>query len=232
MDRDAAEPGIAVECTAVRFAYPGSRAFALEIPRFEADRGALTALIGPSGSGKSTLLDLLAGRLVPISGRISIAGEPISTLPAHRRRRFRLTRIGDIAQTLALVGHLTALENILLVAIVAGVRPLPVERARTLAAQLGVEPLLRRRPQKLSQGERQRIAICRALLLEPELLLCDEPTGNLDPSRSRATTELLIRAARERGVAVVMSTHDHSLLDLADRVYDAADFRPCGGTDG
>ena len=174
------------------------------------------------------MLDLIAGRLVPDSGRIAISGTDIASMNRAQSRRFRLMRIGMVAQTLALVAHLTAMENILLAAMVAGVRPLPRGHANALAERLGVSHLLSRRPGRLSQGERQRIAICRALLLKPDVLLCDEPTGNLDPDRSRGIVGMLVEAAAKDGTTVLLTTHDHSLLDLAHLVIDMADLREPG----
>ncbi|MEM8756976.1 MAG: ABC transporter ATP-binding protein [Planctomycetota bacterium] len=220
MADDRAIPVLAAD--ALRYRHRGNDRFELRLDRFELCAGELGACIGPSGSGKSTLLDLIAGRLVATGGSVRVAGTDPGRLNAAARRRFRLTRIGLMPQTLALIDHLTALENIMLVATVAGVRPVPVARAKAVAQRLGIQSLLRRRPPRLSQGERQRVALARALLLRPPLILCDEPTGNLDPERSRDAVELMRTAAAEHDAAVLMTTHDHGLLDAADRVVDLA----------
>lgn len=218
-----------VELTGVRFRHQrsdaGSPAFELVIDELRLRPGEVAACIGPSGSGKTTMLDVIAGINRPESGRVVVGGHDLAGLDHIQRRGVRLREIGLVFQTLALVEYLTAYENIML--------PYFVEpglnrdrkaagRAKELAERLEISHLLKRRPRRLSQGERQRVAICRALVTSPRVLLCDEPTGNLDPARKERTIDLLLEAGRSSGAAVLMATHDHSLLPRFDTVIDMA----------
>lgn len=217
-----------IELDRVRFTHgaaPGGPAFTLHIDQLRIAPGEVVACIGPSGSGKTTLLDLIAGIHAPESGTIRVAGHDLGTLDPAQRRKVRLREIGLVFQTLALVEYLTALENILLPTFVEPALNAGSKadlRARALAEQLEIAPLLGRRPRRLSQGERQRVAICRALVASPRVLLCDEPTGNLDPARKDRTIDLLLEAGRTSGAAVLMATHDHSLLSRFDTIIDMA----------
>lgn len=206
----------------VRFAYaPG--AFELRVPEFRLRRGERVALIGPSGSGKTTLADLASGLLVADEGEVRLAGRALGALSETERRALRSRSVGFVFQRFELIEYLSALDNLLLPFHLN--RSLPFGerergRARELARAVGVEHVLGRRPARLSQGERQRIALCRALVNEPDLVLADEPTGNLDPSSADAALELLTREVEVRGAALLVITHDHDLLARFDRVVD------------
>ncbi len=217
-----------IEVEDLLFTYE-SDGFTLRVPDLAVEDGAKVAFIGPSGSGKTTLFHLLAGILVPHSGRISVAGREVSGLPDAERRRFRIGTIGMIFQDFELLDHLTVRENILLpyyvnraLTLDGGVH----ERVEELARALGIGSYLRRRPAALSHGERQRAAICRALVTEPALVLADEPTGNLDPRNTDVILDLVFRLVEKRGTTFLMVTHDHSLLDRFDRTIDFMDFLP------
>ncbi|MEM7310718.1 MAG: ATP-binding cassette domain-containing protein [Planctomycetota bacterium] len=219
-----------VELEGVRFAYGdgvGEGGFRLEVDALVVERGARVACIGPSGTGKTTLVDLIGGVRVPDAGRISVEGREVSALGEDERRAWRLARVGMVFQEFELLEYLTALDNVLLPYHLGAGRPDAAARARAerLAERAGVAHLLRRLPARLSQGERQRIAVCRALVTEPALLLCDEGTGNLDPETAGATLELLFEQAREAGATVFFVTHDHGLLDRFDRVVDMRALR-------
>jgi len=195
--------------------------FILNVPAWEVRSGAHTACIGPSGCGKTTLLRLMTGILEPTSGSIELLGRKLPSLTTAQRRSLRLNEVGMVFQQLALLEHLCALDNILLPRLLGqGVTRSDRERAHELAAATGIEHTLRRKPAKLSQGERQRVAICRALVAAPRLIVCDEPTGNLDPTRSRSVVELLVSEADRLGSTVVLVTHDAGLLDVFDHVLD------------
>lgn len=197
--------------------------FGLSIPRLAIAAGSRVALAGPSGCGKSTLLNLLAGVVTPGDGLVEVGGVELSSLGDADRRAFRIERIGLVFQEFELIEYLNVEENILLpFSLHAGLRPTGDRRdvVRTLVDSLGIAALLQRRIDRLSQGERQRVAICRALVTEPGLILADEPTGNVDPSQSREILDLLLEHVAERGATLIMATHDHGLLDRFDRVID------------
>ncbi len=213
----------------LRFVYPGPDAFALDHDLVEINAGQHAACIGPSGCGKTTLLRLLIGVLAPASGRVVLDGREISSMREPDRRRARIASVGMVFQSFALLDYLSALDNILLPYRVSAVLRLDDEardRARRLAADLGIDHLLARRPRRLSQGECQRVAIARALVTQPRLIACDEPTGNLDPDRSRSTLDLLLREAERTQATVLMVTHDHTLLDRFDQVIDMGGPHP------
>lgn len=209
-----------IEFTHANLAQEGAP-FTLRIDELDIDAGSVVACIGPSGSGKSTMLDLISGIHAPAAGQLTVAGHAMHALDAEARRSVRLKEIGLVFQNLALVEYLTAYENILLTIFIDSTSVGDLKkRAQELAETLDIAHLLRRRPNRLSQGERQRVAICRALVTNPKVLLCDEPTGNLDPERSARTIDLLLSAGSASGAAVVMATHDHTLLNRFDKVVD------------
>ncbi|MDA3963386.1 MAG: ATP-binding cassette domain-containing protein [Planctomycetota bacterium] len=202
------------------FARPGG--FRIQIPELRIPAGQQVAIIGPSGCGKTTLLHLLAGILVPQLGVVSVADTRISQLSDAARRAFRLCSIGLVFQEFELLEHLTVLDNALL-PLQLGAPGTEAElkpRAITLLNELGLGDDLQRHPQSLSQGERQRLAVCRALLLKPPLLLADEPTGNLDPDLASDILDLVLAQARSQGAALVVVTHDHGQLNRFDLVID------------
>lgn len=177
------------------------------------DKGESVALIGPSGSGKSTLLHLLGTLDPPTSGQIAIAGEAPLTLPEPQLARFRNQHIGFVFQNHHLLPQYSALENALIPALA-----FPQADRRTRAGDLlravGLEKRLHHRPAELSGGECQRVAVARALLNQPGLLLCDEPTGSLDRQTAATVADLLFALHRAECAALVIATHD---LDLAAR---------------
>ncbi len=201
--------------------------FRLRIADLQVERGATVAMVGPSGTGKTTLLDLIAGYRVPDAGRVTVQGEEISHLQDKERRAFRIRNIGLVFQAFELIEHLSVLDNILLpyritpsLQLNEGVR----ERAARLAREVGIGDKLRRNAKRLSQGERQRVAVCRALLPEPALLLCDEPTGNLDPDNKQHVMDILFDYVTGNGTTLVVVTHDHDLLPRFGRVIDFKAF--------
>ena len=210
-----------------------SASFRLEVERLSIRGGESLACIGPSGSGKTTLLQVVAGLHVPHRGRVRTAGVDLGGLGDAERRRLRRTSIGFVFQEFELLDYLDALDNILAPFwIGSGPGAEDRDRARELAAELGLGSLLHRRPGRLSQGERQRIAIARALVTQPKLLLCDEPTGNLDPATTSETLELILGQAAGRGAAVMLVTHDHSLLGRFDASIDLGSTRRVRATSG
>ncbi|HIA26639.1 MAG TPA: ABC transporter ATP-binding protein [Planctomycetes bacterium] len=203
----------ALSLRGVRFRHPGQRD-ALQIDRIDIAGGTRAAVVGPSGCGKTTLLNLIGGILSPETGSIEIGGVPLESLDDARRRRFRLEAIGFVFQEFELLEHLDVRENILLPLSLRSVSPdAAVEmRLLELADRCGIADKLARGPRRLSHGERQRVAICRALLPGPKLLLADEPTGSLDPKTGGEVLEMMFSEAKRAGATVLVVTHDRSLL--------------------
>jgi len=215
-----------IEIRDLDFRY-GEGDFALRVLELVVERGERVALIGPSGSGKTTLLHLIAGIALPRAGRIATDGVALPDLDDAARREFRIRRIGLVFQEFELLEYLSVLDNVLLpyrIHPALRLDPAARERARALADRLGIGDKLGRRPDSLSQGERQRAAVCRALVVDPPLLLADEPTGNLDPATKLRVLDLLFDVARERDATLVTVTHDHELLPRFDRVLDFKQF--------
>lgn len=221
-----------IRCEQVRFAYPRD-AFELEIPLLEVASGETVALVGPSGCGKTTLMNLISGVLTPDAGSITVDGLRIDRMPLPERQGFRLRRIGLVPQNFELLDYLNVAENILLPFRLGVASPPGVivgERCRDLAARAGIESHLGKFPDQLSQGERQRAALCRGLVTSPLILLADEPTGNLDPGNQDRIVSLLLEEARRLGATVLMITHDPVLLPRFDRVVDVLALRKGGAT--
>lgn len=215
-----------IDVSNLAFRYQDSD-FTLRVERLEIGQGETVAVVGPSGSGKTTLLNLLAGVMLPDTGQVSIAGQAIHRLDDGARRDFRISRLGMVFQNFELLDYLSVLDNILLpLRIGRGmqVNAVAKERASELACQVGIGDKLRRHPDQLSQGERQRVAVSRALLLQPRLLLADEPTGNLDPSNKMLVLDLLLDYADRSGASLVTVTHDRELLPRFARVVDISEL--------
>lgn len=176
-------------------------------------RGRLVGVTGASGSGKSTLMNLLGGLDTPSSGSIRVAGRSLSELSKRDLALYRRNTIGMIFQSFNLVNAYTALENVAFPLLFAGVAKRPRrERAVELLNVVGLEARKDHRPTELSGGEQQRVAIARALVNEPQILLADEPTGNLDSKTSRQIVEILAELNRRRGLTIVMISHEQDLL--------------------
>lgn len=183
---------------------------------FEVKPGQSLALVGASGSGKSTLLGLLAGLDLASQGDIAIAGQSLSELDEEQRAVLRARHIGFVFQSFLLLPTLTALENVMLPAELQG-RSHNRERALALLEQVGLGQRTRHFPGQLSGGEQQRVAIARAFMTEPDILLADEPTGNLDHGTGAQIIELLFRLNREHGTTLVIVTHDDALAGRCER---------------
>lgn len=187
------------------------------------DAGSYTAVMGPSGSGKSTLLNLIGALDTPTDGEVVVAGENVGELSETDRAALRGTQIGFIFQTFNLMPRLTAVENVALPLMFAEWEASRrTERAQTLLSRVGLGDRLDHLPQELSGGQRQRVAIARALASDPDLILADEPTGNVD-TETGAEIMSLLREANDRGNAIMLVTHERRIAEHADRIVNLRD---------
>jgi putative ABC transport system ATP-binding protein len=201
-----------IQIESLRFQYL-SGDFHLGIADFKVASGEKVAVIGPSGSGKTTMLNLIAGILIPETGDVTVDGIHVNALSDAKRRDFRITNVGFVFQDFELLDYLSVLDNIL--------HPYRI----TGALGLGLGDKLNRNITQLSQGEKQRAAICRALMARPKVILADEATGNLDPRNKGHILDALFESVEAHGASLVAVTHDHDLLPRFDRVIDFQDFR-------
>ena len=206
----------------VRFGY-GDGGVELRVDGLEVGEGERVAVVGPSGSGKTTLLGLMGGVLVPDEGVVSVDGVEVSGMRDGARRRFRAARVGFVFQEFELLEYLSVGENIVLPYRLGDGGRLDDaarERGAGLAERVGLGEKLGRSVGTLSRGERQRVAICRAMVREPGVILADEPTSSLDEGSSGAVMDLMMGLIEERGATLVMLTHDRGVLGRFDRVVD------------
>ncbi len=214
---------IAIQQLAFHYAHS---TFTLRVPDFSVGAGEKVALVGPSGSGKTTLLHLIAGILRPDAGTITVGECQPAQLGDAGRRAFRIATLGLVFQDFQLLEFLDVLENILLpyrinpaLNLTSQVR----ERALQLVRETGLDHRLRHRPGRLSQGEKQRTALCRALITQPRYVLADEPTGNLDPAAKNRVLEVLFEQCARTQASLLMVTHDYGLLGRFDRAIHLAE---------
>jgi len=186
--------------------------------------GEYCSIMGPSGSGKSTLFNMIGGLDKPTDGDVTIHGIRMSRLSRVDQARLRNKCIGYIFQTYNLVPVMTALQNVALPMLLGGV---DVDQANEKSAELltdvGLEHRLHHRPDELSGGQQQRVAIARSFANDPDIILADEPTGNLDTKTGQEVIDRLARMSRDRGVTIISATHDHKMLAVSDRVVSIAD---------
>jgi ABC-type lipoprotein export system ATPase subunit len=188
------------------------------------DKGECVAIMGPSGSGKSTLMHILGALDRPSEGVVSFDGRSIANENSEGLADIRGKRIGFVFQTFSLMPTLSALDNVDLAMLFQRVpRPKRRERAVKLLELVGLEDRMKHLPTELSGGEQQRVAIARALANEPQILLADEPTGNLDSKSGRQIMQLLQGLSQERGMTVILVTHDPKIADYADRTIRILD---------
>ena len=199
---------------------------ALDHVSFDVQPGEFVAVMGPSGCGKSTLLHLVAGLDRPTEGCVLIAGQNLPELDDRQATRLRRQKIGLVFQFFNLIPVLSAVENVALPITLDGVKP-PEARARAAnwLSKIGIADRLAHRPDQLSGGQQQRVAIARALVAEPEIILADEPTGNLDTRAGEEVALLLQQASKEWGRAIIMVTHDPRIAAYAERIIFLKDGR-------
>ena len=210
---------IRLEHVSMVYQLGAERVQALRDAHLHVPEGSFEAIMGPSGSGKTTLIQLLAGLLTPTEGNVIISGQNLRHLDDHRISEFRNRTIGFVFQFFNLPGYYTALDNVALPLVFAGVPEAERrERARVLLSEFGLAERLLHNPDQLSGGEAQRVAIARALINNPKIILADEPTGNLDRETGTHVLELLQRINQERGVTVLLVTHDEKAAAYAQRI--------------
>lgn len=186
--------------------------------------GEAAAIMGPSGSGKSTFLYLLGALDRPTAGTITLNGTDVGALPDKQAAAFRGENIGFVFQDHALLPQCTVLENVLVPTLIAGEGPYKV-RAKNLLERVGLSHRLEHFPSQLSGGEKQRVAIARALIREPKLILCDEPTGNLDHASAKAVADLLLELQPLRNAILIVVTHSAELAQRFSRRFELQDRR-------
>ena len=207
--------GVAVEVTGRRL---------LDAVELTVPAGESVAVVGPSGVGKTSLLNCIAGIAAPASGCVLVNGVELSAMPTQRRAAFRLWHMGLVFQFGELLPELTVAENVALPSRLRGMsREAAADRAMPILARCGLVDRADAHPDELSGGQQQLVGIARALAHEPVLVLADEPTGMLDETSTVRVADLLIRAARELGAAMVIVTHDRNVASRADRVFAVAD---------
>jgi putative ABC transport system ATP-binding protein len=202
----------------LKFSYPEDD-FTLKVDDLYILEHQSIALTGPSGCGKSTFMKLLSAELVATEGSIDLFDQTLNKLTDSQRQTLRLSGIGMVLQDSALLDYLSLKDNICLPARLQGLK---TDNARfdELTQACGIAKLLSKKPAHISEGEKQRASICRALLTKPRIILADEPTSSLDPKNSAIITELLIKQCKESDATLVMITHDNAQLAMFDRVID------------
>ena len=210
----------------VKFSYPGSN-FIFSINKLDIADGEKVAVTAPSGYGKTTFLNLISCILTPKEGNIIIEDEIVNNFNDSKKRAFRISNIGFIFQDFELIEYLDLKDNIAFSYLINPALKLNEDiekKVIELAERFGLNDKLNRNVIKLSQGEKQRVAICRAILSSPTILLADEPTGNLDPENKENTVNELIEYSNNNNAILIMVTHDFSLLEKFDRTINLGDF--------
>ncbi|HUA28358.1 MAG TPA: ABC transporter ATP-binding protein [Streptosporangiaceae bacterium] len=221
---EAAPELVAVSDVTRTFGHGDTAVHALRGVRFTIREGELVAVRGRSGSGKTTLLNIVGGLDAPTEGTVRIAGREITAMSERERLLLRRSTVGFIFQSFGLIPTLTAAENVGIPLRITGTpRRDREERVRMLLSVVGLEDHAAQRPTELSGGEQQRVAIARALAARPDLLIADEPTGQLDSETGRQIMRLLLTVVRSEGITALVATHDAGLVDLADDVLTLED---------
>ena len=191
---------------------------------FSIEKGQFCAIVGTSGSGKSTLLNMLAGLEKPTAGEIIIAGEHIENKTENQLVKFRREHIGFIFQAYNLMGTMNAVENVALPLTFRGVpKAERTRRAKKMIHLVGLDKYWDHKPNQMSGGQQQRVGVARALVLKPDIIFADEPTGNLDSNTSNEIMELMKTVVRERHNTLIMVTHDNNLASIADKIIRIVD---------
>ena len=226
VEKSPSGPGVAVVLRHVSKQYrtAAGDVAALQNVSWTVQAGGAVAMMGPSGCGKTTLLNLLGGMDRPSGGSVVVDGVDLVSLGERELEKYRLRRVGFVFQFFNLIPSLSALENLELPMLFAGTAPEQRRaRAASLLESVGMGPKARKRPEELSGGEQQRVAIALALVNDPPLILADEPTGNLDSTNSEAIASLLVGLARQHGKTVIVATHAPKVAEAFPRIYQMRD---------
>lgn len=216
--------GIQLKNVTKRYKDSESETIALDQVSLTVNKGEFVAIVGPSGSGKSTFLAIAGALLQPSEGEVFIKDKAISSLNEKELAQVRLEQIGFILQTSNLIPYLTVLDQLLVVVKMRGsITEEMKQTAVELLTDLGLGHKLKKYPDKLSGGERQRVAIARSFMNNPDVILADEPTANLDTARAYDVVELIAKEVKSRNKAAIMVTHDERMLKYCDRVYHIED---------
>jgi putative ABC transport system ATP-binding protein len=220
----AANPAARLESVSKVYDTAAARVVALEQMSWQIGRGEAVALMGPSGCGKTTVLNLLGGMDRPTGGSIWVDGDDVAAMSERQLENYRLRKVGFVFQFFNLIPSLSAIENLELPMLIAG---LPEDqrrsRAETLLEAVGLRQKGYKRPEELSGGEQQRVAVCLALVNDPPIILADEPTGNLDSANSKIIADMLIDLAKREGKTVVVASHDPKVVEAFPRVFHMRD---------
>lgn len=220
MSSKAGEPIIKVRDVRKLYRLGGEEVWALKGVSMDIHRGEFISIMGPSGSGKSTLFNQIGALDIPTEGRVTYEGNSIFDMPEEKQAAFRCRKIGYIFQTFNLIEVMTSLQNVMLPMTLLGVgRDDAAKKAASILERVGLGHRLGHRPQELSGGQQQRVAIARSLANNPEVILADEPTGNLDTRTGQEIVDLLNELNRKDGVTVICSTHDPKMLQSSERVH-------------
>ncbi len=220
----AREPVIQVKNLYKIFRVGNSKVRALNGVDLTIYRGEFCAIVGTSGSGKSTMLNMLAGLEKPTKGEVIVAGEHLENMTENQLVRFRREKIGFIFQSFNLLGTMNAVENVALPLTFRGVdKKTREEKASKMLDLVGLSKHKKHRPNEMSGGQQQRVGVARALVLDPEIIFADEPTGNLDSHTSEEVLKLMRRVVQEKNQTLVMVTHDNHLAGFADRIFHIID---------
>jgi putative ABC transport system ATP-binding protein len=217
---------VRVEGVSKRYHMAAEEVHALQESTWEVRRGEAVAIMGPSGCGKTTLLNLLGGVDRPSTGKIVIDGQDLAQMNERALEKHRLLRVGFVFQFFNLIPSITAIENLELPMVMAGASESQCRsRAGKLLGLFGLESKGQKRPEELSGGEQQRVAVALALANDPALILADEPTGNLDSTNAAVIANLLKSLATEYGKTVIMVSHDPKMAEVFPRVHEMRDGR-------
>jgi putative ABC transport system ATP-binding protein len=222
--RGAAGPAARLENVSKVYDTAAAKIVALQNMSWEVGEGEAVALMGPSGCGKTTVLNLLGGMDRPSGGAIWVDGSDVATMGERQLEQYRLRKVGFVFQFFNLIPSLSAIENLELPMLIAGTPPEERRRrAEELLETVGLREKGFKRPEELSGGEQQRVAVCIALVNDPAIILADEPTGNLDSANAKIISNLLVDLAKKRGKTVVVASHDPKVVETFPRVYQMRD---------